>query len=67
MTGAYLRVNRNGKWLNFEVEHLTDEERHDVLNGDPRLLDWLNLTCKKLVEAEEILKGLVEDGILSIE
>lgn len=67
MTGAYLRVQRDGKWLNLEVEHLTDEERQEKLSSDPRLIQWLNLACAKLVEAEGILNGLVEDGVLSRE
>jgi len=31
MTGAYLRVKRNNKWENIEVEYLTDEERETLL------------------------------------
>lgn len=65
MTGAYLRVQREGKWCNIEVEHLTDEERTSILTNDPRLLQWLNLTCKKLVEAENILNDLVTEGLLT--
>ena len=37
MTGAYLRVKRE-KWENIEVEHLTDEERQEILKDDPRLM-----------------------------
>ena len=63
MTGAYLRVNRNNKWENVEVEHLTDEERQCAL-GSKDLMPWLNLTCKKLAEIEKLIDQLVEDGIL---
>jgi len=49
MTGAYLRVKRNGKWQNIEVEYLTDEEREEALKDDPRLIKWLNLVCKCLM------------------
>ena len=38
MTGAYLRVQRDGKWLSLEVEHLTSEEREETLKNDPRLM-----------------------------
>jgi hypothetical protein len=64
MTGAYLRVKRNGKYENVEVEHLTDKEREDLLKDDNRLIQWLNCVCNKLSEAEKILDDLVEDGIL---
>ena len=67
MTGAYLRVERNNEWQNIEVEHLTDEERWEILKNDQRLLQWLNLVCHKLVEAENILNELVDEGILRIE
>ena len=55
MTGAYLRVQRDGKWLNLEVEYLTDEERQEKLSNDPRLVQWLNLVCATLVDAERLL------------
>lgn len=67
MTGAYLRVKRNDKWDNVEVEHLTDEEREKILKDDPRLMKWLHVVCKSLVDAEDILEGLVKDGIISKE
>ena len=64
MTGAYLRVKRNGKWENIEVEHLTDEERWEILKDDPRLMKWLHLACHKLIEAEKLFSELEADGIL---
>ena len=67
MTGAYLRVQRNGKWQSIEVEHLTDQEREIVLKDDARLMKWLHVVCNKLAETEELFSGLVEDGILSRE
>ena len=30
MTGAYLRVKRNNKWENIEVEYLTNKEREEI-------------------------------------
>ena len=65
MTGAYLRVKRNGKWQNSEVEYLTDAEREEILKDDPRLMKWMHLACKKLVEADKLFKELEEDGILT--
>lgn len=66
MTGAYLRVQRDGKWCNVEVEHLTDEERADKFEkyDASQVLMWLNVVCKSLVEAQSLLDGLVADGIL---
>ena len=65
MTGAYLRVKRNGEWLAVEVEHLTDAEREEFLKGDHRLLKWLNVVCNSLVEAETLFKELEDAGILT--
>ena len=56
MTGAYLRVQRKGKWENVEVEFLTDDEREALLKNDPRLISWLHLTCNKLQEMDAFLK-----------
>ena len=64
MTGAYLRVKRDGKWQALEVEHLTSEEREEMLINDPRIIQWLNLVCRKLVECETLFKDLEKDGIL---
>ena len=64
MTGAYLRVKRDGKWENIEVEHLTDEERELTLKDDDRLMNWLHLTCHELIKIETLLKDLEKDGII---
>ena len=53
MTGAYLRVERDGKYENIEVEYLTDEEREHLLRKDGRLIKWLHLVCKTLASIEE--------------
>ena len=60
MTGAYLRIEREGKWENIEVEYLTDQERQEIFIGkevsteknEPRLLQWLNLVCNKLASLD---------------
>ena len=64
MTGGYLRVKRNDKWENVEVEHLTDEERETILKDDDRLMNWLHMVCNKLSEAEKFLKDLEKDSII---
>lgn len=67
MTGAYLRVKREGKWINLEVEHLTDEERQEKFSQEKEpqhLIGWINLLCHKLVEIEGLLQSLEADGII---
>lgn len=66
MTGAYMRVRRDGKFQPVEVEHMTHSERVEQFMGrsDGELLRWIDLLCVKLVEAEKLLDGLVKDGIL---
>lgn len=66
MTGAYLRVSRNGKWENIEVEYLTDDERSMVLGKETneRLLQWIALLARTVRENAQIFDDLVADGIL---
>jgi len=66
MTGAYLRVKRNGKWENIEIEYLTNRERADKFGHDNNIIQWLNLVCNKLAEIEPIINELVEVGIVGI-
>ncbi len=58
MTGAYLRVKRDGKWVIIEVEYLTDEERIEILSKDDRVIHWLNLVCETLVDAEKFIDSI---------
>lgn len=67
MTGAYLKVKRDNKWCNIEVEHLTNDEREAILKDDPRLMKWLHVVCQHLVDAETTLDNLVKEGILTKE
>ena len=64
MTGAYLRVKRDGKWENIEVEHLTDKERELVLPINDRLINWLHLVCNSLAQIEPLLEELESDGLI---
>lgn len=54
VTAAYLRVQRNGTWTNEEVEHLTPEERKELLGNrsSEELLRWIDLLCKVVVKME---------------
>ena len=49
MTGAYLRVKRDGKWQNVEIEYLSDAEREELFKEADReeLLKWLNFMCNQ--------------------
>jgi len=63
MTGAYLRVHRDGIFIVKEVEHLTPLERRGVLK-DEMLHKWLDLTCDVLQKQQTLMDSLVEEGIL---
>ena len=56
MTGTYLRIKRDDKWQNLEIEYLTDSEREEFMKDDSRLLYWLNMVCNTLVAVEDIIK-----------
>ena len=60
MTGAYLRIKRNGEWQKIEVEYLTDAEREEFMKDDTRLINWLNMVCNTLTEVEKIIKAANE-------
>ena len=53
MTGAFLRVKRDGKMQNIEVEHLTNDERAKLFADPEEALKWLNFTCEILNAIEE--------------
>lgn len=57
MTGAYLRVNRDGKWQNIEVEHLTSTERKDVFGGrsPEELVRWIDMLCTTIVDIQHVI------------
>ena len=57
MTGEYLRIEREGSWINVEIEHLTDEERLKIANP----MVWLNLVCKTLSRADSEIAQLERD------
>ena len=47
MTGAYLRIQREGKWQSIEIEYLSDAERAEFFKeaGTEEVLKWLNFMC----------------------
>lgn len=52
MTGAYLKVYRDGKWDAIEVEYLTNQEREELLETKD-LMNWLYCVCDAIVKMEE--------------
>lgn len=50
MTGIYFRVNRNGKWVNKEIEYLTNEERQELFKDrtNEELIRVINALCQNL-------------------
>jgi len=66
MTGAYLRVKRDGKWKSVEVEYLTDNERSLLLQNRSakELFNWIDVLCTTLLRAEEEIRHL-EDSIFN--
>lgn len=49
MTNAYVRVLRDGKWQNVEIEYLLDKEREELFkeSSTEELLRWLNFMCSE--------------------
>jgi hypothetical protein len=47
MTGIYVRVKDNNKWVNKEIEFLTDEERQQFYKDKDKeeLISWINSLC----------------------
>lgn len=64
MTGAYLRVNRSGKWESIEVEHLTDAERVELFESrqPEELVRWMHVLCAALATVDRVLSE--SDGVL---
>ena len=50
MTGIYFRIKRNGKWVNKEIEYLTDEEREELFKDrtNAELIRVINVLCHNL-------------------
>jgi hypothetical protein len=66
MTGAYIRVKRQGKMENIEFELLTDKEMAEFADKDPEVgWNWAIFFAKYIRdEIKPIMDGLVKDGIL---
>lgn len=61
MTGAFLRIQRDGKWQNIEVDQLTDEELDRVAKEQPeRGWVWAKFLVKFIREnvEEQVAPGV---------
>lgn len=58
MTGAYLRVKRNGKYKNVEIEYLTEDELKELfLDRDKEeLVKWISFLVNTIHPIAEFLK-----------
>lgn len=56
LTGAYLRVEREGKWLNLDVSDMTPEELEEkFIDREPReLINWMSAIIRKFRELSEV-------------
>jgi len=62
MTEAFIRVKRKDKWENIEVEHLTKEERAEIIGSRSaaEIMNWLDMTCDVIVAAEKAIERLTK-------
>lgn len=60
MTGAYLRIKRDGEWQRIEIEYLTPDERREALKDrtPDDLLQWIKMLCEAIQERTEERKQL---------
>ena len=49
MTNAYVRIQREDRWQNVEIEYLTDAERNELFkeSSTEDVLKWLNFMCSE--------------------
>ena len=68
MTGLYLRIKRDGKFHNLEIEHLTPEELALVFKDRPsdELINWLKALTKVIADVEPIVNAY-NDAISDME
>ena len=68
MTGIFLRIKRDGKFHNLEIEHLTPEELDLVFKDRPsdELINWLKALTKVIADVEPIVNAY-NDAISDME
>lgn len=62
MTGAFLRIKRDGAWQNIEVERMTKYERRDHFLKLPpeEAMKWMDMLCEEILSLEVDL-GTLDD------
>ena len=60
MTGAFLRVKRDGKYPNIEVERMTNAERTLAFKNETMTdaVHWVNFLCIELSAVEARLEAI---------
>jgi hypothetical protein len=55
MTGVFIRVEREGKWLILEVEYLTKEELHEFFLHKPydEMIRWIYMLTTVIGNIQE--------------
>ena len=66
MTGCWLRVFRNSRWENVEVEYLTKDERCTIFQDRTKeeTLNWLHTVCDTVADCERFLLRLETAGVV---
>lgn len=63
-TGAYIRVQRDGRWQSIAVERLTPAElKAEFASKHPvDLLNWMVMLCQTLRQAEDTLERMAMES-----
>jgi len=62
-TGAFIRVERGGRWENVEVERLTTDELKSQFEHRTaaELVNWIEMLCSALRRAEDTLDRIAAE------
>jgi hypothetical protein len=62
-TGAFIRVERGGRWENVEVERLTPDELAAQFGHRTaaELVNWIAMLCNALRQAEDTLDRIAAE------
>jgi len=55
MTGAYIRIKQGNRYVNIEIEHLTDDERRIFFSNRPHVevINWMNMLCHFITKHDQ--------------
>jgi hypothetical protein len=65
MTGTFLRVRREDKWENVEIEYLTSDEIESLfLDREPKeLVNWLTHLIAQLRPIAEHIDAMIKEDV----